>query len=539
MGPREPDTARPGGSDLATRRSLLATFVLLSLVALTWAAATPPFAGPDEPSHARKAAGVVRGELTDELDPRTGAAVVEGPAVLNNGADCFAFKATVTADCQVLVDGGGDTSMGHAARDYPPTYYVVTGTPTLVLDGIDLLYAQRSASGLAAAAVVTLAVASLRRSRDPRTALVGLAVALTPMAMFLFGVVNPSSLSIAAGVAAWAGGYHLARAAPSDRLAVPVAATAAPLCLLILVRRDAMVWGSLIGVGLLAVVPRHRLALLARARAVWVGVAAVALALVVQLVASGASSAGTFAENSQGVAEPELTPTWLLGRLQRGGEQAVGVLGWMDTWLHTPLYWLWGALILVVLAVGVWRGPRQVALVAVGVLAAAVGAWLALEYVRPLYVQARYLLPLAVGAPLLAACGAAEGRAVLRSARHARPPRRGMAPALAATVLALVGAVQVVAFWTNLRRYSVGVDGAWWFFGDAAWSPPPAPALALLAVNATAMGAVLVHWWRDARPVSWASGDVSAPAVGDAGHEPRRSHSSTSAASAPTVVDSP
>jgi hypothetical protein len=470
------------------------SFALLVVIGATWALATPPMAGPDEPSHQRKAAAVVRGQLRDDLDDDGRSARVEVPRPLRTDPTCFAFKPDEPADCMEVVEGPGDERMGHTAIDYPPTAYVVLGLPSLVHDGVGILWAQRLVGVVVAAGLLALAVAAAGRTvaaPDRPTALAGLAVALTPMSLFLIGVVNPSGWAIAAGAAAWAGGYALARVAPADRLGRAVLATAGPLCLLVLVRRDTWLWGGVVGLGIAALVPPTRWPALVRSRAVWAGFCAVALSIGVQAVAfTGGLGVriGDGATTTPQRAGPGIA--WAWGSVRTLASQQVGHLGWIDTSLPVGVHVLVGALVVATLVFAVRVGPRRPAAVAVAVAVVDVAVWLGLESYRPGYSHGRYLLPIAVGAPIVAGLAAAEGR--VGSDRRT--------PSWWPTV-ALVGVavVEVVSWWVNLRRYAVGASGPWWFPPGAAWSPP-LPMLSLLVANVLAMVGLITLWSRSSSP---------------------------------------
>jgi hypothetical protein len=97
--------------------------------------------------------------------------------------------------------------------------------------------------------------------------------------------------------------------------------------------------------------------------------------------------------------------------------------------------------------------------------------------------QGRYTLPLAVGLPIL--CGfalAMEGRAFPRQER----------------IVIMVGIAYVVAqflaYWQNLRRYTVGYNGALLFWRDPAWSPA-LPSLFLLSAYAVLLVGLAVWLW--------------------------------------------
>jgi hypothetical protein len=97
--------------------------------------------------------------------------------------------------------------------------------------------------------------------------------------------------------------------------------------------------------------------------------------------------------------------------------------------------------------------------------------------------QGRYTLPLAVGLPIL--CG-------LALAMKRRPfPRQER-------IVIMVGIAYVVAqflaYWQNLRRYTVGYNGALLFWRDPAWSPP-LPSLFLLSAYAVLLVGLAVWLW--------------------------------------------
>ena len=78
-------------------------------------------------------------------------------------------------------------------------------------------------------------------------------------------------------------------------------------------------------------------------------------------------------------------------------------------------------------------------------------------------VQGRYVLPFAIAVPLLA------GEIVFRHRDRLEPlnTRR-----LLGWLAAIAAVVQAIAWFSNARRYAIGVDGSWWFLGRAEWSPP-------------------------------------------------------------------
>ncbi len=116
--------------------------------------------------------------------------------------------------------------------------------------------------------------------------------------------------------------------------------------------------------------------------------------------------------------------------------------------------------------------------------------------------QGRYALPLATGAPLLAAVSLERDDIAKRVAASALP----LLVAIALFV------AQVGAIYQNVRRYAVGYDGTVWFFSDAPWSPPLG-SLAVLVVFSVAF-ALLAWWLLTLRPIpTAASAPDQAPAA--------------------------
>lgn len=172
-----------------------------------------------------------------------------------------------------------------------------------------------------------------------------------------------------------------------------------------------------------------------------------------------------------------------LGLTSDRAVQMIGRFGWLDTWVPTVTVMVWagavGALVLAGLLFGSWRQRLAVVwLVALLVIVPPVIESLQAHRVG-FFWQGRYLLPLAVGLPIVA--GHTGLRKVLRSLGPAAP---GVSTMLLAALL--VG--HLAAFAAALDRYSFG-EGS--FFGDVAWSPPlvsPEVCVALYAVALAALG---------------------------------------------------
>ena len=453
------------------RRYAVSLVLLLALVSL-WELATPLLAAPDEPQHLLKAAAVARGEWIGREDPDgplTHVWLPDGFRRVSGYPHCFAFRPRRTAACAppINADGGPPVLLETTAGRYPPAYYGVVGLPTLLVRGIASDRAARVLSGLLCA--VLLAAAMAWAAGD----LLALAVpvAVTPMVLFLSSVVNPSGLEIAAAAASWVGLLRLARGSGPARPAALVAV----LCTLALARPISVMWLLLLLLVTAATSTRERLRELAAQRAVQVGAVVVGLACAAQVAWVVLADSTRLFGKPMHVSRVEavgkvLTPTHV-GHLAM---QVVGRFGWLDTRVPLLSLRLWAFAAAVLLAIGLLRGSRQLRVVLVVAVAAAVLVPALVEASSlprlGYWWQGRYSLPFLIGLPFLALVG--------RSLR-----RRWLIP-----VAALLAVAQVDAFVLTLARYTVGA-GHGYGLGAVTWHPPLAP------VTLTVLFAVTVVAW--------------------------------------------
>lgn len=461
-------------------------FVSIALsfaVALTWATSTPMFGAPDERSHLVRAAAAARGDL-DGVELATGGGLYRAtgsvrpqstiPGAAGRGDVCYAGNSRQSADCLILSSDRRDQLVSSSAGGYPPFYYLVVGWPSRLWSGAFSLYLMRAVGCLLFSLMLGLAASTLRRSRSTPIGFVGLAVAATPMVWFLGSSVNPSAMAIGAGIAAWCGGWFLA-----SEDAEPASAAwrfALPLCLLLLSRRDSLLWGTIVAGGVAALVPRRRIPALLRSPHVlgW-GAACLLCLLFTWRSAAGYGSTLVAEEATTGSA------AFAWGRLITYFQEMIGVLGWLDTSLPRPAYLLWemtfGALALV--ALGVARPRVNVVLAAVvGVVVAAI---VLIGAQRFPYFQGRYALPAVVGVPLLCGLGLSS-------------PLRGVARRPVVVPLVVLFVIDVLAFCQQYRRYAFSGETTWWIFDGGRWAPPPAPFAVLLVLHLVGLGLLFGHW---------------------------------------------
>ncbi len=484
-----------------SRRVWLVAFLLVAGLGLAWLAATPVFASPDEPAQVIRAVALAHGQLLgaefgpgnvppdpvpiDKQPWRSGLAV-SVPAVYQHwgNVNCVVFNLfpPATADCLRFSGPRGDArALTYVAR-YQPAYPVILGLVTRpVPAGRGQVYAMRVLTVLLGAALLASALVTAL-SALPRLALLGVAAALTPMTLFLLASVNAQALEIAAGVAVWVHGLALALAPPGrvDRRVLDRLGIAAVV--LVLVRPGSVLWLALAAavVGLLSGWRRVRELWRERRARVWTAVVVAAVGLDVAWFAY----ADTLNARRTFLAFPVAGGTATILGKSFGKEyswlrQMVGVFGWLDTPAPVATFVLW-LLVLGVLLLAARRAGRRF-LVPLGAIALAgvlvpVAYQVSLAHSIGLFWQGRYLLPFAVGLPILASVAAAP-----------RWRAEGSGRGLVVGMVAALAVAHFLAFWEGLRRYAVGIHGPVFFFASARWEPP-VPAALLLGTFAVLLG---------------------------------------------------
>ncbi len=481
---------------LDARRCFAWVLGVLVVFSTLWSLATPLGASPDENEHIVRAATVVRGQIVDPNAPGRAPLDVVARVPADYGAAlaaplCYAFDQRIPAGCEGRFPASTrPVSAAIYVGRYPPVYYALVGWPTLLFRAPVGFYLVRLVSALLIDALIAFAVTvALVRVRSPLP-LAAVLLAVTPEALYLSAVVNPSSLEVAAALAFWSGLVVMATRYRSDPPRPLLAGIAVAGVLLTVARPISPVWTL---TALIVVSPAWwSKPALRRLAARW-DVRAVAAALV---AAAAGTTGWTLAEHALRTLDGPLpargTSTLTLlhdavGQATGYVQQAVGVFG-----LAVPVPQLvvivWVALV-GLLAVTAWarlegREERRM-LVAMGVAALVLPTAIVTAGARThgFIGFGRYFLPLYMGLPLLA--GAILG------GRRSPEDRR-----MARVVVWGAGAGQVVAFVWCLHRYLVGSGGPLSPLQKVpgGWSPPlPGAALDLLFVVATAAtGAALV-----------------------------------------------
>jgi hypothetical protein len=453
--------------------------------------AIPLGGAPDEPAHIVKAAATVRGELIGQpvrhKQPATRDFRV--PAVFKSVYElpaCYQFHSGTPAGCAPhLRSSARVITLSSYVGRYPPLYYAVVGLPTLVMHSESVIYFMRLLSALMDALLLSLALAIASIWCRSTMLVEAIALALTPLAFFFAGVVNPNGFEIAAAICAWTSGLALVRNGSGRPPRTVLGSFIVSGCLLELTRGLSVLWMTLILLTLACLRPRA-CALLLRHWSVRIGAA-------VLVVVGGFATGFVVTAQTLHILPSSALPAHhqsflvltdhVLGQMGFFLRQFLGVFGWLDT--PSPLLStiLWASLLgfLVVLGLVVSRRLDSVVLVLllVGsfILTIAIIEWNA----RSLGVtwQARDGFPLYAGVPLVA------GYVIPRSTFEGFGEfARGR---IALIIAGGVGVSQLADLLWSLRRFTVGLGHTVNLFAHVrhGWTPPVStPFAVVLAVAA-------------------------------------------------------
>ena len=434
-----------------------------------WAFASPPGAAPDEPAHAVRAAAAGESQWTgrpvapyrrtpglssaqaDFLNQQTQEFTI--PERLVIAEPCFISNPDESAACAGNARAQAD-SAAVAATTYattaPPFVYVLPGLAMrLEQDALRPAYLGRLALGLVCALLLAAAAWSAGRRASLWPA-VGLALAVTPMVVFLASSLTPAGVAVCAGICFGSAVFALWLDRPryGHLLVIGVSGVA-----LALTRPSGLAYLAAV---MVAAVPLVR---------IWFWRPLVLLAFFV--AAGGGLVELNWILNHQpslpvgGSSVLDALPV-VAQRAPDLANQVVGVFGRADVPLPPALAAVWEVVVVLLLAtalvIGRWR-DRFALVFAVGATALLAAAAYAV-ILSPLGwdLQGRYVLAAAALLALL------SGLVVHQA---------GLRPRLDASLVGLtVAGLQFAAFWINARRYAVGRSGPLDFVGVAHWSPP-------------------------------------------------------------------
>ncbi len=512
-----PDASRSGRDPLGGTRLWLVAFLGFFLLGGAWAVAMPHNGVPDEINHMIRAAGAARGQLVGDT---VGATKEHGetfvvPEGIQAGALCWQGDRRKPATCGL--EPTGDRTPVRAsstASRYPPAFYLAVGTPLVLWPSWGGVIAARLiAAALSAAMLASAAYGAVRWTRN-RLLPGAVLVATTPMTLHLAGSINPNGFEIAAGVALFAALVPLLlepEPGSADRRGPLLLAGVAAVALAV-TRPFGPLW-LLIAVGIL-VVPttrqRLRRVLGRRAGVGWTVAAAAAAASTLAWIGVMRTGEPGWVNLPPHMSFTQALRFEIIDRAGGYAEEMVGVMSWADTRLPAWSYLMWfmasGVLVLTALGVGGWTARWRLCALAAAVFGIPVLTDAANVNRYGFVAQGRYVLPIAVGLPIIAASVLGE-RGTL-----GRESASGVTRMLAAVVIPL----HLVALWYTMIRWEYGIPD---FPATmplnplrGAWLPPLGPVLPLVAA---VLGAALLlrYAWATTRlPAS----PVPVPPVPDA-----------------------
>lgn len=480
--------------------------LLLFVLTALWSIGTPLMSSPDEPSHVSRAAGVVRGQVSLDLQqPQSDGATpglagrVELPsdyAAALALPNCFAFQSNVSAACQADLgpDDGSTVVVDTFAGQYPPLYYALVGWPSLFLSAEAGITAMRLVSALLTAGLMTWGLFRLTRIEGNRAGVWGAVVGLTPMTFFLGATVNPAGFEIAAAFTFWTACLALVLSRGKVTTAALVQAVIGG-GLLVTTRSTGPVWALAILVITLIAAPAGRWREVLRHRRIW-WVAGATLAF----CAAGAGwllahpSVVTTENAYPQLASLRVAVLGVLGHAQGYLLNMIGDYGWLDSPSPPVTFIAWFAMVGALLLLGLAAhraGRRRIALLllVIGTAAAPIILQVPTAADTGLIWQGRYALPVAIGVPLLAALVVGLGQ---------HPGDDQLVRRLARGTLPVILIAQVAAFYWAARRYAEGLEGELLTL-DPQWDSPISylPGVALYALIAGLLALCAWVYYRD------------------------------------------
>jgi len=467
------------------------SWAILAGLMSAWSLASPIGGAPDEPAHLVKAAAVARGEWIGVRGPE--GELVQVPQyigfVINQ--TCYAFDGDKSASCALAVPGDPNRTVTATttAGLYNPLYYLLTGWPSLIFHDTTGVFAMRIVSALLVSLFAAIAIALLFTWKRPTIPIISALTALTPMVLFLGGVVNPNSLEITTTLAAFVSLYSAVRQSTSLPAWPLWTFFTLSASIAVNMRGLSLLWIGVAVVAVLVGTQRRRSVAILRQRSTRISlgvVAAFSTFALVWVIATNSLGAGI-----DGSGPPSTAPG--VGTSAIGGflytllstaeysEGIVGVFGWLDTPAPPATFFVWSAFIGGLLLWGGIRLTRRQLITPVVLFAAVVFLPAILQ---GLYInrggiiwQGRYILPLfvclvvAVGMELSTVAELAPSVQIKLSS---------------AVTTAWVGG-QFYSFATAERRYAVGLDRSWGDLAPLEWSPPGGLALSLASYGIVAV----------------------------------------------------
>lgn len=486
----------------------LVFFALFGLQVLAWAIGTPLLSASDEPAHIMTAAADARGQIVKqqvEAGKSPFAKVQIAKTYANTGSESFCYSLPtrppacripksqcVTAEATGKLPCGLELYSNSQTVDtitytgnYPPLYYTIVGTPSLISSKVQTIYFMRFISAIVAAVLIGLAYYAVYKWSARPLMYAGLSLALAPTVVYLMGSVNPSSWQLASIISLWATGLILVNEnfskIPRQLLAIILASA----LILVLTRSDGPVWCIIILATLAFMSKFKTLQDLAKNRfniysaVVLAAVFILAMAWILTQHASAVLPSKPYPESASMLSIAKS----VISDMGFYIHQMFGLVGWNNVSIPLVTLMIWFASMGCVLLLSISSANKQnwrkiTSIISMLALVVLLPVIYNLVYAHKYgnIVQGRYMLPAAIGAILIAASLAGE------NIKNSLPLTRLVC------VLAAIGNVSAY-FWV-IRQYTGGFRAFNIFGSNTSWHPP-VPAL-LLLITYTAANAGIV-----------------------------------------------
>jgi Predicted membrane protein (DUF2142) len=491
---------KPATDRSTRRRGWLLAFLGFMLCIGAWSVAAPYDGTPDEQQHILRAASVAAGQVAvhpaNEIEG--GGAFVTVPSSLVRDR-CWQYVSRRPAGC-TAEPGGARTPVRaiSGAGRYHPIYYAVVGLPLrLWPDWTGVLLARLISGALCAALFATALMDALRWSRH-RLMAVAILVGVSPMATHMASAVNPNGVEIAAGVALFAAAVPLLFAPGAERSRTLLWHVGVAALTLAVLRAGGPLWVAVSVAALLLPLRWAKLRQLWAWRPVRWWTLVVGLAMVGSLVWTALFKTTNLGDFTHG---QRLSLAQAIGTevdiWREYADEMVGVMAWLDARMPGSMYLIWESAVAALLVWGFIVAHRagrwRMAALAAGGLG--IPFVMQIAYVNKVgfVTQGRYLLPVAVGLPILATF-------LIQEYGLPGDKSRTLLRLYIVTLLPihLVALVFTMVRWQRGLSRGAGLRGLNPLSGS--WQPPLGPVLPLVA---TIAGLLLIGWllWRPERVV--------------------------------------
>lgn len=443
--------------------TIFSSFVLA--LGVTWALVQPPYGLSDEPAHAVKALAASHGHLRG---PQTigqfdyAAMEYEVPSAYSSiwHFTCYSGDVNVVPSCAPPFPSGSDKiRVSSTAAEYPPVYYAIVGQFGWISPGHTGLFLMRLATVILCTTFITLAACQFVKSgRNNRLA--SLLLCATPTVLAFSGAVNAFSPEVAASILFWTSGILLLKSRNDAPKSLVVSCYLGAFAFGV-IRPASFLWILSATCVIVLISPKSKdlMSLPSKRTNKFHFLLASGISGVISLcwyffgmstrnLGGGSPAGGQLLDNM--MTSLRQTPSYI--------KQMFGFFGWTTFYAPAVVILLFLVAILfsyfATLRYNIWETTGLLAL-----LIFVLGGPTVLEGARAATsgwgFQGRYLIPVAVGIPIILALGGAS-----KSAKS--------------SLLNLVSALVVIGHIVSLnhvaRRFTVGLDGPFLWMFHIEWS---------------------------------------------------------------------